>query len=127
MILQETVEAINSLILVKMIKCSDLNSAHENEREEKKLLKYNLSDGRKKVVGITTSIIQTRKNQKNLKGTVHSLDTAIVCRGNSNFEQIPTSDLVPGDVILIPSNGCELQCDAVLLSGNCIVNESMLT
>ncbi|KAJ8954194.1 hypothetical protein NQ318_005789 [Aromia moschata] len=79
------------------------------------------------VVGITTSVIQTRKNQKNLKGTVHSQDTAIVCRGNGNFEQIPTVELVPGDVIVIPSNGCNMQCDAVLLSGNCVVNESMLT
>lgn len=79
------------------------------------------------VVGITTSIIQTRKNQKNLKGTVHSSDQAIVCRGNSNFEQIPTTDLVPGDVILIPANGCQMQCDAVLVAGTCIVNESMLT
>ncbi|XP_018565908.2 probable cation-transporting ATPase 13A3 [Anoplophora glabripennis] len=79
------------------------------------------------VVGITTSIIQTRKNQKNLKGTVHSADKVIVSRGNNSFEQIPTTDLVPGDVILIPSNGCEMQCDAVLTSGTCIVNESMLT
>ena len=34
---------------------------------------------------------------------------------------------MPGDVIEIPRHGCTMQCDAVLLSGNCIVNESMLT
>jgi P-type E1-E2 ATPase len=34
---------------------------------------------------------------------------------------------VPGDVIEIPRDGCIMQCDAVLLGGNCIVNESMLT
>ncbi|KAJ8982591.1 hypothetical protein NQ317_005063, partial [Molorchus minor] len=79
------------------------------------------------VVGITTSIIQTRKNQQNLKGTVHSLDTAFVCRGLNHFEQVPSTELVPGDVIMIPSNGCDMQCDAVLLTGNCVVNESMLT
>uniref|UniRef100_A0A1I8F483 Cation_ATPase_N domain-containing protein n=1 Tax=Macrostomum lignano TaxID=282301 RepID=A0A1I8F483_9PLAT len=33
----------------------------------------------------------------------------------------------PGDVIEIPKGGCVMQCDAVLVSGNCIVNESMLT
>lgn len=35
--------------------------------------------------------------------------------------------LVPGDVILIPPNGCNMQCDAVLINGTVIVNESMLT
>ncbi|KAJ8916563.1 hypothetical protein NQ315_000207 [Exocentrus adspersus] len=79
------------------------------------------------VVGITTSIIQTRKNQKNLKGTVNSLDEVVVRRGDDDYEKIPTTDLVPGDVIVVPSTGCQLQCDAVLVSGTCIVNESMLT
>lgn len=32
-----------------------------------------------------------------------------------------------GDVIEIPRRGCIMHCDAVLVSGNCIVNESMLT
>jgi cation-transporting ATPase 13A3/4/5 len=34
--------------------------------------------------------------------------------------------LVPGDVIEIPEM-CSMPCDIVLLSGSCIVNESMLT
>ena len=38
-----------------------------------------------------------------------------------------TSQLVPGAVILIPTRGCMMSCDAVLVSGNTIVNESMLT
>ena len=45
----------------------------------------------------------------------------------SDVEEMPTSCLVPGDVIIIPSKGCTMSCDAVLLSGNAIVNESMLT
>jgi P-type E1-E2 ATPase len=40
---------------------------------------------------------------------------------------LSSEDLVPGDVIEIPRNGCVMQCDAVLVAGNCIVNESMLT
>lgn len=40
---------------------------------------------------------------------------------------IPSEHLVPGDVVVIPPQGCMMQCDAVLLQGNCIVNESMLT
>lgn len=43
------------------------------------------------------------------------------------IEEILSTDLVPGDTMLIPSNGTIMPCDAVLLSGTCIVNESMLT
>ena len=38
-----------------------------------------------------------------------------------------SSELVPGDVIIVPDHGCQLLCDAVLLSGSVIMNESMLT
>ncbi|KAG5864745.1 hypothetical protein JTB14_000355 [Gonioctena quinquepunctata] len=79
------------------------------------------------VVGISTSVLQTRKNQKNLRGKVNFVDTALVCRGDGTYDEIPTTELVPGDLIVIPSVGCEMQCDAVLLTGNCVVNESMLT
>lgn len=40
---------------------------------------------------------------------------------------VSSEDLVPGDVLIIPPKGCLVHCDAVLISGNCIVNESMLT
>jgi P-type E1-E2 ATPase len=50
-----------------------------------------------------------------------------VWRGDDKYEEMPTTQLVPGDVIIIPPHGCEMHCDAVLLSGTCIVNESMLT
>lgn len=42
-------------------------------------------------------------------------------------EVISTDLLVPGDVLEIPTHGCIMHCDAVLLAGNCILNESMLT
>ena len=38
-----------------------------------------------------------------------------------------SSQLVPGDVIIIPASGCVMSCDAVLLLGSAIVDESMLT
>ena len=40
---------------------------------------------------------------------------------------MPTSAVVPGDLIEIPSTGCMMPCDAVLVLGNAIVDESMLT
>ena len=33
---------------------------------------------------------------------------------------------MPGDVIVVPEN-CMLPCDLILLTGSCVVNESMLT
>uniref|UniRef100_A0A3B3Z9F2 P-type ATPase A domain-containing protein n=1 Tax=Periophthalmus magnuspinnatus TaxID=409849 RepID=A0A3B3Z9F2_9GOBI len=44
-----------------------------------------------------------------------------------DIDEILSTDLVPGDVMVIPSNGTIMPCDAVLISGTCIVNESMLT
>ena len=36
--------------------------------------------------------------------------------------------MVPGDVLLLPTNGgYMMECDAVLIEGTCVVNESMLT
>ena len=45
----------------------------------------------------------------------------------AEYCEVPSDLLVPGDVIEVPRHGCIMQCDAVLLSGNCILNESMLT
>jgi cation-transporting ATPase 13A3/4/5 len=68
------------------------------------------------------------QNQQNLRSTVHSSDVITVMRGDTRkLEAIPTEHLVPGDVMVVPSHGCVMHCDAVLLTGNCIINESMLT
>lgn len=77
--------------------------------------------------GITSSIIQTRKNQINLRGTVASAETVRVHRGSGVSENVPCSDLVPGDIIELPKHQGTVICDAVLLTGQCILNESMLT
>ncbi|CAG0881036.1 unnamed protein product, partial [Darwinula stevensoni] len=45
----------------------------------------------------------------------------------SGMEEVNVQMLVPGDVIVIPRNGCIMPCDAALIQGSCIVNESMLT
>lgn len=41
-------------------------------------------------------------------------------------QEISSGKLVPGDVIVVPEN-CMMPCDLLLLTGSCIVNESMLT
>jgi cation-transporting ATPase 13A3/4/5 len=68
------------------------------------------------------------QKQKNLHSTVHSSDMVTVIRGDTRLEErISTDDLVPGDVMVVPSHGCVMHCDAALLTGKCIMNESMLT
>lgn len=79
------------------------------------------------IVSIIVTIYQTRKMQRALRNTIESSTVVTVCRGGDVYDQIPSEDLVPGDVIEIPRGGCIMQCDAVLVTGNCIVNESMLT
>ncbi|KAJ8320795.1 hypothetical protein KUTeg_002382 [Tegillarca granosa] len=65
--------------------------------------------------------------QRSLRNTIDSSTIVTVCRKGGVYEDISSEDLVPGDVIEIPRYGCIMQCDAVLVTGNCIVNESMLT
>lgn len=62
-----------------------------------------------------------------MRETVHNTGTALIVSEKGETQELPTQCLVPGDIIEIPSSGCTMQCDAVLLSGNCILDESMLT
>lgn len=55
----------------------------------------------------------------------HYVGFSFVCF--AEFSSVNSIDLVPGDIIEIPRDGCTMFCDAVLLKGNCIVNESTLT
>ncbi|XP_060054474.1 polyamine-transporting ATPase 13A3 isoform X2 [Erinaceus europaeus] len=81
------------------------------------------------VVSIVTSLYSIRKQYVMLHDMVaaHSTVRVSVCRLNEEIEEIFSTDLVPGDVMVIPLNGTVMPCDAVLISGTCIVNESMLT
>ncbi|KAK6965762.1 cation-transporting ATPase 13A3 [Biomphalaria glabrata] len=79
------------------------------------------------VISLIIQIYQTRQFERALRNTITSTDNTIVMRANESFENIPASELAPGDIIEIPRFGCDMQCDAVLITGNCIVNESMLT
>ncbi|KAH9590893.1 hypothetical protein MS3_00010368 [Schistosoma haematobium] len=75
-------------------------------------------------------IFTATSNERALKRTVCVSSKVGVCRrydGKDDFMLVDSTELVPGDLIAIPSSGCLMQCDAVLLTGNCIVNESSLT
>ncbi|XP_055078913.1 cation-transporting ATPase 13A2 isoform X2 [Periophthalmus magnuspinnatus] len=79
------------------------------------------------LISIGVSLYEIRKQSV----TLHNMARLVVdvkIRKSSGEEQIVSSvDLVPGDCVLIPAEGLLLPCDAALLSGECLVNESMLT
>lgn len=45
----------------------------------------------------------------------------------NTLKTIDPEDLVPGDLLVLPAANYVMPCDAVLLSGQCIINESVLT
>uniref|UniRef100_A0A3B4Z1I1 Polyamine-transporting ATPase 13A3 n=1 Tax=Stegastes partitus TaxID=144197 RepID=A0A3B4Z1I1_9TELE len=81
------------------------------------------------VISIAATLYTVKKQYVMLHDMVaaHSVVRVSVCRGNEDIEQAMSTELVPGDVIVIPANGMIMPCDAVLFHGTCIVNESMLT
>lgn len=74
---------------------------------------------------VIISLIETKINLNNIKKQSHYSCPVNVVR-NHNFSTIDSTGLVPGDVIEIPDQ-CFIPCDVVLLSGVCVMNESMLT
>ncbi|XP_020772878.2 LOW QUALITY PROTEIN: polyamine-transporting ATPase 13A3-like [Boleophthalmus pectinirostris] len=81
------------------------------------------------VISIAASLYTIKRQYVMLHDMVatHSVVRVSVCRGDKEVEQAMSTDLVPGDVIAIPANGMIMPCDAALIQGTCIVNESMLT
>ncbi|KAJ0171112.1 hypothetical protein K1T71_013311 [Dendrolimus kikuchii] len=73
--------------------------------------------------GVATSVIQTKKNQQNLRATVEAYDTVELWDGRT----VDSRAVSPGDIIVLPPRGCTLHFDGVLLTGSAVLNESMLT
>lgn len=73
-------------------------------------------------ISLATSVHQIRKNQKQLRDTVKGLDNVTVCLDDNQCVTVDSTKLVPGDIIIIPSHGGVMQCDAVLISGKLVIN-----
>ncbi|XP_044255627.1 polyamine-transporting ATPase 13A3-like isoform X1 [Tribolium madens] len=82
---------------------------------------------------VITALRQTRKQSEALHDLVESskCHNVKVLRRNllseNVFQDADPSELVPGDLIILPKANFVLPCDVVLLTGQCIVNESVLT
>ena len=78
------------------------------------------------VVSLVTSVTVIYLNVKRIRSMADYTCQVGVKRYGSDIKEINSLDLVPGDLIKIPEQTV-LPCDLILLSGSCIVNESMLT
>ncbi|KAJ2494548.1 hypothetical protein IWW47_004552, partial [Coemansia sp. RSA 2052] len=76
--------------------------------------------------GIVETLVETRRNTRKIREMAHFTCPVRVLR-DGTWRDGSAEELLPGDVFeLVPSMHV-LPCDAVLLEGDCIVNESMLT
>ncbi|SCU93861.1 LADA_0G05226g1_1 [Lachancea dasiensis] len=79
------------------------------------------------VLSVTDTLIETKKSSQRLAEISYSQCEVRVYR-DGFWVQVGSSDLVPGDIYEISDPSLTtFPCDSLLLSGDCIVNESMLT
>ncbi|KAF0454787.1 P-type ATPase-like protein [Gigaspora margarita] len=79
------------------------------------------------VTSIITTLIDIKQTMKKLREMSKFICNVRIFRGNL-WRYVSSEELVPGDVFEISDKHLHIfPCDAVLLSGDCIVNESMLT
>uniref|UniRef100_A0A673MHK4 Probable cation-transporting ATPase 13A2 n=1 Tax=Sinocyclocheilus rhinocerous TaxID=307959 RepID=A0A673MHK4_9TELE len=80
------------------------------------------------LISIGLSLYEIRKQSTTLRRMARLIVNVTVRRNTGGEEEcVSSEELVPGDCIVIPAEGLLLPCDAALLAGECMVNESMLT
>ncbi|KAH7816798.1 putative P-type ATPase (P-ATPase) Superfamily Protein [Monocercomonoides exilis] len=75
---------------------------------------------------VIITIVQTRANMRNLRDMTRFECSVKVHRRGQKPKLISSKDLVPGDVFEV-KNGMTMPCDALLINGTSIMNETMLT
>jgi cation-transporting P-type ATPase 13A2 len=79
------------------------------------------------LISITTTIVETRATMRRLR-EVSRFECVMRVLRNGFWRYVQSTELVPGDVYEVTDPSLtQLPCDSLLLSGDCIVNESMLT
>lgn len=80
------------------------------------------------VISAWSTIMTIRTERKNLQKMVELNNFSIVdCRRDGSWTKVESQQLVPGDIILVPPGGTYIPADCVVITGNAIVNEGMLT
>ncbi|CCH44280.1 putative membrane protein [Wickerhamomyces ciferrii] len=79
------------------------------------------------IFSIINTLVETKSTMTRLQN-LSKFECKVRVWRNDFWKEIDASDLVPGDIYEISDPSLvNFPCDSVLLSGDCIVNESMLT
>jgi cation-transporting ATPase 13A2 len=79
------------------------------------------------VISIATTLVETKATMKRLR-EVAKFDCEVRVLRSGFWTNVDSGELVPGDVYEVTDPALtQFPCDSLLLSGDCIVNESMLT
>ncbi|NXN78951.1 AT134 ATPase, partial [Bombycilla garrulus] len=81
------------------------------------------------LLSVFLTVYDLRKQSIKLHRLVESHNNIMVtvCRNKEGFQELESHHLVPGDMLILKEGKTLLPCDAILVSGQCTVNESMLT
>ncbi|XP_043853629.1 probable cation-transporting ATPase 13A4 isoform X1 [Dromiciops gliroides] len=81
------------------------------------------------IISITLTVYDLREQSIKLHRLVESHNSILVtvCRRKAGIQELESRHLVPGDLLSLSGNKMLLPCDAILIDGGCVVNESMLT
>ncbi|XP_066458073.1 probable cation-transporting ATPase 13A5 [Eleutherodactylus coqui] len=81
------------------------------------------------ILSVLATVYLLRMQSVKLHHMVESHNNVLVSvlQRNGVVEEIESKYLVPGDVMILSEKKFYLPCDALLLSGGCVINEGMLT
>lgn len=78
------------------------------------------------VISIANSLLETRTTIRRLQ-EISKFSCEVRVWRNGFWKQIESNELVPGDVFEVDPSLNVMPCDALLINGECVINESMLT
>lgn len=79
------------------------------------------------VISVGNTLVETKQTMKRLRELARFVSDIRVLR-SGYWITIPSTELIPGDIYEVSDPSITVfPCDSILLSGDCVVNESMLT
>lgn len=79
------------------------------------------------VISVGNTLIETKQTMRRLREIARFVSNIRVLR-SGYWITVPSSELMPGDIYEVSDPSVSVfPCDSLLLSGDCVVNESMLT
>ncbi|TPX31909.1 hypothetical protein SmJEL517_g04851 [Synchytrium microbalum] len=78
-------------------------------------------------ISVFTTLVETKKSIKRMR-EMSRFSVSVRLWRNGGWLDARSEDMLPGDIFEIPQSGMNIfPCDALLLKGECIVNEALLT